>query len=125
MKRRQQQEFNALPIGFAFNRGQFREMMENWGLDPEKDTDEIHHVGYGGYVRKRDMELLCQVRDRHDAELETAIAGDETGDGFIYEMFLFKLENHEFGYTMDRCGAGDCSRVLHNAIPVPSGRRRN
>ena len=37
----------------------------------------------------------------HDAELQAAIAEDKTGEGFIYEMFLYELDNHEYGYTRD------------------------
>ena len=37
LRNRQQEEFNALPLGFAFGQKQFDEMMRGWGLDPEKD----------------------------------------------------------------------------------------
>ena len=40
LRDRQQQEFNALPLGFAFNQKQFAEMMQGWGLDPENDQDK-------------------------------------------------------------------------------------
>lgn len=76
-------------------------MMEKWGLDPEKDCDKIFSIGYGGYVQKKDAELLHQTRARHDAEMEEAIAEDKTGEGFIYEMFLNELADHEYGYTRD------------------------
>ena len=39
--------------------------------------------------------------DPECAELRDAIAEDETGEGFIYEMFLDELDNHEYGYTRD------------------------
>ena len=35
LRNRQQEEFNALPLGFAFGDKQFEEMMKKWGLDPE------------------------------------------------------------------------------------------
>ena len=38
---------------------------------------------------------------RHRKELEDAIAGDKTGQGFICDMFLQELENHEYSYTGD------------------------
>ena len=47
LRDRQQQEFNSLPLGFAFSDKQFREVMQAWGLDPEKDTDKIFSIGYG------------------------------------------------------------------------------
>jgi hypothetical protein len=31
--------------------------------------------------------------------MQDAIAADKTGDGFIFNMFLYELENYEFGYS--------------------------
>ena len=81
LRQRQRQEVNALPIGFAFSDRQFEEMMRGWGLDPEKDLDKIYKAGNtGGFFKKSDA---------------------QTGEGFIYEMFLDELDNHEYGYTRD------------------------
>lgn len=100
--RRQQEDVNTLPIGFAFGDKQFREMMDGWGLDPEKDLDKIYRLGgTGGYYKKADAQLIRDTFSRHGEERQTAIAEDRTGDGFIYEMFLYELDNHEYGYTMD------------------------
>ena len=102
LRQRQQQEVNALPIGFAFGNRQFEEMMRGWGLDPEKDLDKIYRLGRrGGYYKKTDAQLIHDTFSRHDAELQAGIAEDKTGEGFIYEMFLCELDNHEYGYTMD------------------------
>ena len=102
LRQRQQQEVNALPIGFAFGNRQFEEMMRGWGLDPEKDLDKIYRLGRtGGYYKKTDAQLIHDTFSRHDAELQAAIAEDKTGEGFIYELFLCELDNHEYGYTMD------------------------
>ena len=102
LRQRQRQEVNALPIGFAFSDRQFEEMMRSWGLDPEKDLDKIYRLGRtGGYYKKTDAQLIHDTFSRHDAELQAAIAEDKTGEGFIYEMFLCELDNHEYGYTMD------------------------
>lgn len=99
---RHQQEVNALPIGFAFGNRQFEEMMRGWGLDPEKDLDKIYRLGStGGYYKKTDAQLIRDTLNRHEAELQEAIDGDKTGEGFIYEMFLYELDNHEYGYTRD------------------------
>lgn len=99
LRHRQQEEFNALPLGFAFSNKQFDEMMRNWGLDPEKDVDKIYSIGAGGFVQKKDAELLHETHKRLVEEMAAAIAADETGEGFIYEMFLYELDNHEYGYT--------------------------
>lgn len=101
LRERQQQEFNALPLGFAFNDRQFAETMQGWGLDPEKDLDKIYSIGYGGFVQKKDADLLHTTTARHEAELSAAIAADPTGEGFIYQMFRYELDNHEYSYTMD------------------------
>ncbi len=36
---------------------------------------------------------------RHHRELQAAIDADPTGEGFIKDMFLYELENHEYSYT--------------------------
>lgn len=109
LRERQQKEFDDLPLGFAFGDKQFEEMMKGWGLDAKKDEDlaKIYSIGYGGYIQKKDSLLLHETRDRHDKEMKDAIAADETGEGFIFEMFLYELDNHEYGYTGDPEGALD------------------
>ena len=42
--------------------------------------------------------LLIRLRNHAPA---SACGEDETGEGFIYEMFLDELDNHEYGYTRD------------------------
>lgn len=102
LKRRQQQEFDAFPMQFAFNDRQFIEAMAALGLDPT-DTDKVYRAPGGGIYRREDGPRLKTMMDRFDRELEEAIAGDKTGDGFIYEMFLYELANHEYGCTGDLC----------------------
>ena len=100
LKRRQQEEFNAFPMQFAFSTEQFNQAMAALGLDLT-DTDKVYRVPGGGFYRREDGPRLKAMMDRFDQELKDAIAGDETGDGFIYEMFLYELDNHEYSYTMD------------------------
>lgn len=97
-----QQEVNVLPIRYAFGEQQFREMMNAWGLDPEKDLDKIYRLGdAGGFYLRTDARLVCDTFCRLKEEREAAIAEDKTGDGFIYQMFLCELANHEYNYTED------------------------
>ena len=98
LRDRQQAEVNALPLGFAFSNKQFDEMMRGW--------DKIFSIGAGGYVQKKDHSLLHETFNRHERELKEAIAADQTGEGFIFDMFLYELNNHEYGYT------GDTSEAL-------------
>ena len=99
LQSRQQEEFNTLPLRFAFGQEQFNDMMAGWGLDPQTDTDKIISIGAGGYIQPKDVPLFLEMSNRHKKEMAAAIAEDKTGEGFIYEMFLYELRNHEFGYT--------------------------
>ena len=100
LKQRQQEEFNAFPMQFAFSQKQFAEGMVALGLKPT-DTDKIYKAYGGGFYRREDAPRFKEMMERFDRELEEAIAADDTGDGFIYEMFLYELDNHEYSYTMD------------------------
>lgn len=99
MMDRQQQEVNALPLGFAFGQKQFDEMMRSWGLHPERDIKKIYSIGAGSYIQKKDAELLRQMSAQHRQELTAAVKADTTGDGFIFQMFYYELASHEYGYT--------------------------
>lgn len=101
-------EFNELPLGFAFSDKQFDEMMGKWGLDPEKDLDKIYRIPGGGFIQKKDHKHFHEVLDRHNAEMEAAKAADEDGTGFLYQMFKYELDNHEYGYTGDLEDTLDC-----------------
>lgn len=116
MRQRQQEEFNALPLGFAFSNKQFNEMMERWGLDPEKDCDKLYRIPGGGYVQKKDAELLHSTTAKHSEELQAAIEEDKTGKGFIYQMFLAELDNHEYGYTRDWTDALDALGYTYEQV---------
>lgn len=107
MRQRQQEEFNALPLGYAFSDEQFDKMMRGWGLDPETDLDKIYKIPGGGFVQKKHHRLLHDTLDSFDAERQAAIDADKTGEGFIFEMFLAELENHEYSYTGDATDALD------------------
>lgn len=100
LRRRQQAEYNNLPIGAAFNDEQFKEMMENWGLGVG-DTDKIARLVGGSFIQKKDLDHYHEVANRLINEIEEAIAADKTGDGFIYQMFLTELQDHEYSYTGD------------------------
>ena len=103
LKDKHQEEINNFPMFFAFSNKQFEEGMKTLGLEPN-ETDKIYKLGgTGGFYRKSDSKTLHDMFDRHEKEMAAAIAADETGDGFIYDMFNYELANHEYGYTRD-CG---------------------
>lgn len=100
MKLRHQQEVNDFPLGAAFSKEQFDEMMKNFGLCAS-DNKAIVSLGYGTFIQKKDIPAWMEMTARHREEMEKAIAADQTGDGFIYQMFYSELADHEYGYTMD------------------------
>lgn len=100
MQQRHQQEIDAFPIMFAFNHAQFAEGMRKLGLNPSQ-TDQIVEIEGGGFIRKSDKQALLDTFARHRQERETALAADEDGAGYAYQMFLSELGNHEYCYTMD------------------------
>ncbi len=110
LKNRHQAEVDAFPMHFCFGEEQIKKKFAELGLDREKDLDKIVVIkGTGGFVLKKDAPALKEMLERHSREMDEAIAGDESGEGFIYEMFLYELNNHEYGYTYD---ASDTLRSL-------------
>lgn len=100
LKHRQQREVNAFPFGFAFTNAQYEEMMKKWGLTPD-DTDKVYSVGSGAFIRKQDSDAMHEMFRRQEEERKKAIEEDATGNGYIYSMFKYELENHEYGYTYE------------------------
>lgn len=101
LSEKHQKEFNKLPLGFAYSDKQFREVMTRWGLDPKKDLDKLVRIPGGGFIQKKDLQLLKDVTRKNNQEMQAAIDDDPDGTGFIYEMFYCELSNHEFDYTRE------------------------
>ena len=102
MKARHQQTFSEWTPGkmfFAFSKGQLADGMRELGLDPEKDFSEICALPAGGFCRKESAKEFKAMFAGFDKELHDAIEADQTGEGFIYDMFYSELTNHEFSYT--------------------------
>jgi len=97
MMERQQKEFNAFPMFFAFNREQFQEGMKKIGATYKN----VRSIGFGGYISKEKEIDYYGMLLRHRAELRKAISEDKDGTGFAYEMFRYELANHEYQFT--RC----------------------
>lgn len=100
LRQKQQKEVDEFPFGFAFNNEQFKEMMEKFGLT-ENDTDKIYSIGAGGYIRKSDADSMHKMFTRHEQERKQAIENDKDGTNYIYEMFRYELDNHEYCITYD------------------------
>lgn len=100
LKSKHQKEVDEFPISFAFSDKQFAEGMRKLGLLPT-DTDKVYSIGLGGFIRKKDSKAFGDMLKRHTNEMNEAISKDKTGAGFIKDMFLYEMWNHEYGYTGD------------------------
>lgn len=100
MKDRHQKQLNEFPIMFAFSNKQFDEGMKKLGLEKDQ-TNMVLDIGNGGFIKKESLEEFDNMFDRQEQELKKAIEADQTGEGFILEMFRYELGNHEYSYTRD------------------------
>ena len=67
--KKHQDMVNALPMHFAFGQEQFDEMLTKNGWN----VDDIEHVGFGGYMLKKDLPLYKQTMDSIAEEKERII----------------------------------------------------
>ena len=96
-KERQQKEINEFPLMAAFNEQQFADGMKKLNVD----RDGLLSIGAGCFIRKTDRDAFVNMMKRHTDEVKQACAADQTGDGFIYQMFYSCLADHEYSYTGD------------------------
>lgn len=103
LKQKHEKEVNEFPMVFAFDNNQFNEAMEKLGFSANtRDyVGNVVSIGGGGFIKKTDSVALHELLDKHENERVAAIESDETGDGFIYDMFYYELCNHEFCITWD------------------------
>ena len=100
MKKRHQEEVDALPIYWAFTEERFDEVLEELGLT-KYDTVKLCRAPGGGFCLARDAQMIADTLIRHRKELEAAIEADATGDDFIKDMFMYELCDHEYTYTCE------------------------
>ncbi len=101
MERRHQEEVNAFPMIFAFNQQQLADGLQRLGLAPTDTNLLCCFSNAGGFCKKSDLPRLQEMFQRHRRERHKAITADQTGQGFIYDMFVCELANHEYSYTGD------------------------
>lgn len=96
--RKQEKKFNDFPMFFAYDEKQYKEGKQTLKVTEDK---ELCSIGYGGYIRKKDLQAFNDMVKKHEIELKQSIENDRTGEGFIYDMFLYELENHEYCITYE------------------------
>jgi len=98
LKNKIQKEVDEFPMGFAFSNEQFEKMKIELGV---KEDSELLSIGAGGFIRKTDKEAFHELFNNKAKRFDEAIAEDKTGEGFIKDMFLYELANHEYCITYD------------------------
>ena len=98
LKNKIQKEVDEFPMGFAFSNEQFEKMKEELGV---KEDSELLSIGAGGFIRKTDKDAFHELFNNKAKRFDEAIAEDKTGEGFIKDMFLYELANHEYCITYD------------------------
>lgn len=103
LRQKQQEEFNAFPIHFAFGQEQIDRKIKELKLskDPKKRAEQIVPIGAGGFVLKKDFPAFAEMCKRHSRQRIEAMAEGEKGGTYLYDMFRTELLNHEYGLTID------------------------
>lgn len=117
MKERQQKEFNAFPLAFAFNEDQFEQGMNRLGLDVS-ETDKVIGIGAGGFMRKSDESAFDAILERFDKETHDAFMNNDSA--WAEKAFYWELANHEYCITLDTEPAlTACGMTLDEVKAVP------
>ena len=94
-------DYEDFPFFYAFSKERFEAGMRKFGFEPN-ELDKIGVIGsLNAYYRRSDEPRLVEMLVRHGKEMQDAIDGDSTGEGFIFDMFSYELWNHEFSVTND------------------------
>ncbi len=97
IRARHQAEVNAFPLGFAFNKEQFAEMMEKFGLPNDADgCRQIVSLPFGGFLKKADIPAWRELCKRHDEEMKEMRRDRKE----LTEAFRYEFANHECQYGM-------------------------
>lgn len=92
-KEMKQKEFNALPTMFAFSKKQLEDQIKK--LNTNKS--EIVNLGYGMFMRKKDLYLLYAFEGKYEAMEKELMKNDD----YLLDAFLYELRNHEYIVTYE------------------------
>ena len=93
-------ELNNFPFFISFNDIGIAYGLLKIGLKAT-DTDKITRLNHNVIVKSEDVSAWKEMITRHRKEINNSIKNDKDGTGFIYDMFLYELNNHEYLYTRE------------------------
>jgi hypothetical protein len=94
-KDKQAIKFNRLPLHFAFNNKQFKEMLKEVNLTESNYQDQLVDVGEGGYIKKTDKNLLTEYLIDRDKEYKHL----QENKSLMYEAFREELKANSYIIT--------------------------
>ena len=106
LRDRQRKEYEAIPKAFVFTNEDFPKAMKALGLKPD-EFDKVATIGYGCLMRKESAAEFEGLSKKHRQEFFNEISEDTSGDGFIYDMFVYELAKHDFCVSYDSTDALD------------------
>lgn len=86
---------------FAFNNEQFARGLEKLGIQEGQEGALVRLSNTGGFVLKERAPEFVAMLKRHSDEQRAALSDPEAGYTFAYNMFVYELSNHEYGFTGD------------------------
>lgn len=101
IKERHKKEFATLPLHFAFGNEQIKKKLEELKVKEDEIDKKLVGIGAGGFMLKEDYPKYKEMAERHYKEIQREIENDKDGTGFIKDMFVSELNNHEYGYTKE------------------------
>ena len=100
MRDENQKKISNFNMFFAFSKEQFEEGLEKMKLT-EKEIEKLVSIGGGGYILKKDREKFDLMFEEIQKSQDKAIENDISGENFIFDMFKYELNNHEYSYTWE------------------------
>ena len=105
LKDKHTEELNAFSnknCFWAFSEKQFEEGMQKLGLDNVKENyPKLLKLPGGGFLLKEKESEWDALFKKFRTEEQDMIDADTTGTGYIKEMFVYEMNNHEYSYTGD------------------------
>ena len=99
-KENRQNDFNKLPIYWAFGEQQFKELLQKLNLkDTPEDLKKLIRIVGGGLMLKTDLHLLKEHYQTYSSD--TLIFWLTHNFKFAYDALFYEMNNHEYYYTYE------------------------